>query len=100
MARVEGDSAGDDIRSYAATEEVRHIEVKTTRGTAATAFYATAHEVEFSRLYPDTYRLYRLYEYDDVHRAAQFYVTNGPLKDGFLLEPNEYRMFVKPANEA
>lgn len=74
--------------------------MKTTRGTAATAFYATAHEVEFSRLHPDTYRLYRLYEYNDVHHAARFYVMNGPLGDGFLLEPNEYRVFVKPAPEA
>ena len=66
------------------------------RATAATAFFASAREVEFSRQNPDTYVLHRLYEYDDARDAAQFYVVDGPLADGFVLEANEYRVFVKP----
>ena len=96
VSQVEGDSAGYDIRSFTDQGDVRHIEVKTTRGTAATAFFASAREVEFSRQNPDTYVLHRLYEYDDARDAAQFYVVDGPLADGFVLEANEYRVFVKP----
>jgi hypothetical protein len=89
---VEGDSAGYDIRSFTVEGELRHIEVKATRGRNTTAFFVTANEVAFSSRHPDTYRLYRLFEFHPELGSAKYYVIEGSLEEQFELEPTEFRV--------
>jgi hypothetical protein len=89
---VEGDSAGYDIRSFSPEGEPRHIEVKTTRGRRTTAFYVSANEVAFSGRHPETYRLYRLFEFDPDQQSANYYVVAGSIEQHFTLEPTEFRV--------
>lgn len=87
---LEGDGAGYDIQSYTESGNIKHIEVKTTRGSAETYFYITSNEVTFSREHPDTYYLYRVYSYGDGD-IAKMYIWQGIIEDGFRLEPTQYR---------
>jgi hypothetical protein len=87
VARVEGDAAGYDVRSYSLEGEVRHIEVNTTRGPVSRVFFVSANEIEFNRQHPDTYHFYWLYGFDDDLDSARYYVERGALTEEFALEP-------------
>ena len=100
VARVEGDAAGYDVRSYSLEGEVRHIEVKTTRGPGSRAFFVSANEIEFSKQHPDTYHLYRLYDFDADRASARYYVARGTLAEEFALEPTEWRASIKPSGSS
>jgi hypothetical protein len=84
----QGDGAGYDIASFEEDGCPRLIEVKTTNGAAATSFLVAANEVEVSRANPDTYWLYRVY---DFAKEPRIYCVKGPLDDGWTLEPAVYR---------
>jgi len=88
---IEGDGAGYDIRSYEPDGSTRHIEVKTTRGPAANAFFVTPNEIDFSRANVGTYVLLRVYEYDDPTNSAMYYEVPGALDKAFDLAPSEFR---------
>ena len=88
----EGDSAGYDVRSFEEDGRQLHIEVKTTRGAAGAGFFVSANELEFSRSHPDSYRLMRLFEFDDESHSANCFIHNGSLEDRFELEPIQYRV--------
>lgn len=88
---VEGDAAGYDIRSYDVSGQVIYIEVKTTRGPGNTDFFMTSNEVAFSERHPDSYVLYRLYEFDPNSSSGFVYVHRGPLGATHQLLPTQYR---------
>ena len=89
-ARDVGDGAGYDVASFNADGMVRLIEVKTTNGDAATAFFVTANEVRVSAARPGEYWLYRVYDFAKPTRAM--YRLQGALDGGALaLEPVAYR---------
>ncbi|MFC7739432.1 DUF3883 domain-containing protein [Roseomonas sp. GCM10028921] len=88
VADEQGDGAGYDIASFSVDGSQRLIEVKTTNGSASTSFLITANEVEVSRANPDTYWLYRIY---DFAKEPRIYCEKGPLDDGWDLEPAVYR---------
>lgn len=96
VAKVEGDSAGYDIRSYRPDGTTRHIEVKTTAGPRANAFYISPNEVDFSAKHPDTYVLIRIYGYDMPTDSAKYYEVAGPIEASFALQPSEYRARLLP----
>ena len=48
VAEIEGDGAGYDVLSFAEDGTVKYIEVKTTRGSAETAFFLSANELAFA----------------------------------------------------
>jgi len=85
-----GDEKGYDILSFnpANGAEIR-IEVKTTRGAAASPFYLTRREVRCSEQHPGSYYLYRVYRFGQ--HPPLFYRIRGRLRDNFGLEPTEYR---------
>jgi Domain of unknown function (DUF3883) len=91
IAKVEGDGAGYDVKSFTPDEEVKYIEVKTTSGSADTSFHISSNELEFSKSHSQHYYLYRVYEYDRVDNCGKFYVKVGNLEDSFNLEPSQYR---------
>jgi hypothetical protein len=98
VAALEGDGAGYDVASFALDGAPRYIEVKTTRGPAGTAFYMTAHELEYARNHAGRYSLYRLYEYDSQTGYAKFYVLDDKIEDGLIATPVQYRMSIRPAD--
>ncbi|MEX5271498.1 DUF3427 domain-containing protein [Kocuria sabuli] len=99
VARVEGDSAGYDIRSFNADGTDRHIEVKTTTGPSTNAFYITPNEIKFSEDHPISYVLMRLYAYSQDANGAKFYEQHGPIGRYFDLTPTEYRARVAHRDE-
>ena len=92
---VEGDGAGHDIRSYDSDGNPLFIEVKTTKGSAATPFYISPNELAFSAQQPDNYRLYRLYEFDHESRVAKVFVIKGDLTASISLVPTQYKAVLK-----
>ena len=60
VAKLEGDGAGYDVLSFDLDGNEKHLEAKTTTGPSCTPFYMTRNELEFSRLKPSRYFVYRL----------------------------------------
>jgi hypothetical protein len=89
---VEGDSAGYDIRSFDLDGSIRHIEVKTTRGSGQTEFFVSANELAFSRFNPTSYLLYRLYEFDPATSSSMVYVESGEIEQAHEIAPTSYRV--------
>ncbi|WP_175846319.1 DUF3427 domain-containing protein [Burkholderia arboris] len=88
---VEGDGAGYDIRSFLPDGRDRYIEVKTTQGDAHTAFYISPNELAFSVKHPETYALYRLYQFNRITQSAQAFVLEGDLTAQLSLSPMAYK---------
>ena len=95
-AVVEGDGAGYDIHSYTEEGHPLYIEVKTTRGTAATDFFMSANERAFVDAHAANYVLYRLYDWDDEAQSARAFLLPG---EGFSTAvdaiPTQFRMHVR-----
>ena len=92
VSQVEGDSAGYDIRSFEVDGREIHLEVKTTRGSATAGFFLSANELAFSRANPGSYRLMRLFGYQESPPAAEYFILEGPLDGHYELEPVQYRL--------
>ena len=98
VAAIEGEYAGYDIESYTPEGTVKYIEVKTTRGSADTAFYLKNHELAFAQRHQEHYCLYRVYEYDEGLNAGKLYVLRGDMQHRVQITPTGYRVvLVKPA---
>jgi hypothetical protein len=91
VSQVEGDSAGYDVRSYEPDGRPRFIEVKTTRGGAATNFFISPNEVAFSARNQESYVLFRLYELDNESGSAKAYLITGNVATQLTLEPSAFR---------
>ena len=87
-ADVRGDGAGYDIASWNGDGSPRLIEVKTTGLGKQFPFMVTANEVRVSERHPESYHLYRVYEFA---RAPRAYVLPGSLRDRCRLEPTQFR---------
>lgn len=92
VSQVDGDGAGYDIRSYDEGGAERWIEVKTTRGGNRTPFYLTRNENEVAKERPDTFRLYRLYDYS---QRPKLFTLTPPLEAILQLEPLTFRASLK-----
>lgn len=87
-ADVRGDGAGYDIASFNADGSPRLIEVKTTGLGKQFPFLVTANEVRVSERHPESYHLYRVFEFS---RAPRAYVLPGSLRERCRLEPTQFR---------
>ena len=67
-----------DISSFSLDGQRKYIEVKTTGGDAATDLFISANELEFSRVHPTEYCLYRVFEYDISRNSGKLFVHPGP----------------------
>ena len=76
VAKDQGDGAGYDVKSFSDDGSPLYIEVKTTKGNKHSDFYISANERLFSQEHPDSFRLYRLYEFDKVSESAKIYMLN------------------------
>jgi len=91
VSEVEGDGAGHDVRSYDADGNPRFIEVKTTKGPALTPFFISPNELAFSIKHPESYLLYRVYEFNPETRSAKVFVLKGDLSTRINLIPTQYK---------
>jgi hypothetical protein len=91
VAKIEGDGAGYDIRSFTPEGEDKFIEVKTTRGGAQTAFYVSANEVRFGTDHAHNFYLYRVFDFDEVAKCGKVFVQRGDLNDSFSLRAVQFR---------
>jgi hypothetical protein len=89
------DGEGYDIFSRSENGRAKHIEVKTTNGNEDTPFQISINEVAFSKLNPDSYHLYRLFNVVKETRVAEFHQYSGNLRDNFLLEEIEFNAYRK-----
>jgi len=91
IAKVEGDGAGYDIRSFTAEGEEKFIEVKTTKAGASTPFYVSLHEVQFAADHTDKYYLYRIFDFDETNVSGKVFIQRGQLPESFLLTPIQFK---------
>lgn len=92
VAKIEGDGAGYDIKSYTLEGEEKFIEVKTTRGDKATAFYFSSNESRFAAEHANRYYLYRIFEFDQATSSGKVFVHNGDLQASFALVPIQFKV--------
>jgi len=97
VAKIEGDGAGYDIKSYTVDGNEKFIEVKTTRGAKDTAFYLSSNEARFAADHADRYYLYRIFEFDLATSSGKVFVHVGDLQSSFSILPIQFK--VSPAFE-
>ena len=88
VSDTQGDGAGYDIRSFDDDGAEMFIEVKTTKGPEATAFYITANELRCSQERGPSYRLYRIFDFKKA--APKLYRLTGPVAERLDLEVKVY----------
>jgi hypothetical protein len=90
-----GDGLGYDIISYDLLGNEKKIEVKTTRSDINRPFYLTRNELEVSSQNPDSYYLYRLFDFDSKLNRGKYYVVSGDLTSTLNLDAILYLAFPK-----
>jgi hypothetical protein len=85
IAKSEGDGLGYDILSFTGDGEEKFIEVKTTKGDFYSTFYITRNELEWSKLHPSKYYLYRLFNFKDSLSTADLTIIKGDLSSIYLM---------------
>jgi uncharacterized protein DUF3883 len=71
-----GDGAGYDILSYNEDGSELHIEVKTTLSNSSRAFYISENELEFAKQHEESFRLYRVCNFDMERNSAELFILN------------------------
>lgn len=91
-----GDGLGYDIKSYYPDGRVKYIEVKSTTQSANADFYISLNEVEFARLHPHDYVIYRVYQLRESNKSkAQFYKIPSTVlikSDVYNMEPVNFKV--------
>jgi hypothetical protein len=87
-SKVQGDGTGFDIRSFECDGSDRYIEVKTTSFGDRTPFFVSSTELAFGKSHPDSYRIYRLF---DFRKAPRMFELVGPLDEHCLLDATTYK---------
>jgi hypothetical protein len=90
-AKVEGDGAGFDIRSFFLDGRHKFIEVKTTTGPKDTDFIISANEIAFSVAHPEDFELCRVFGYERRTNRARFYSISGDITKFLWLTATQYR---------
>jgi hypothetical protein len=88
VAQTRGDGLGYDILSFEADGRERLIEVKTTRYSELTPFFATRNEVEVSDRNPTEYHLYRVFAFE---RDPKLFILPGSLRMTVVLDAMTFR---------
>jgi Domain of unknown function (DUF3883) len=92
VAEIEGDGAGYDVLSFTEDGTVKYIEVKTTRGSAETAFFLSANELAFARQHSAYYCVYRVYGYQSQTHSGKCYIIAGNPELWCEVTPTQYRL--------
>lgn len=93
VSQTQGDGLGYDIHSFDVIAGVvydRYIEVKTTTGGIDKPFDVSLNEVEFSVENPDSFVLFRIFEFSTRSNNIRFYKVLGSIRDNFQLEATNF----------
>ena len=93
VAETQGDGLGYDIHSFDVVDDRvvdRYIEVKTTTGAINKPFDVTLNEMEFSSENPESFVLFRIFEFSLRSNNIHFYKVLGSLADHFCLSATNY----------
>lgn len=99
VAREEGDGAGYDVFSLTVDGQEKYIEVKTTRGPAASSFFITSNELKASERLDSDFYVYRVHEYDNHTRSGKYFVLRGNMYHVLNLTPTGYRADLQSSGE-
>lgn len=88
VAETQGDGLGYDVLSFETDGRKRYIEVKTTAHDAATPFFVSLNELEFSREQSERFRLYRLFHF---RTAPKFFELSGLIEQHCYLDTATYK---------
>lgn len=89
------DGEGYDVFSFDEFGNEKYIEVKTTTGNQYASFFLTDHEVDFMRLNPNRYCIYRVYHYDDENNFGEFFELTGNIESQLLMKPKQFKVLIK-----
>jgi hypothetical protein len=92
VAKEQGDGAGYDIKSFSEDGSPLFIEVKTTEGSKHSNFFMSAKERLFAQEYPEKFRLYRLYEFNEESESAELYILDTKGLEMLDFSPVSYRV--------
>jgi len=95
VARTKGDGLGYDIRSYNEQGKEIYIEVKTTRQGKKTPFFITKNERACSEDFPEKFRLYRLYNFNEKKGQADVLTLKGAMTK-LCVDSVKYRVVLNP----
>jgi Domain of unknown function (DUF3883) len=84
---TKGDGLGYDVLSFDADGKERLIEVKTTAFGREAPFYVTRTELDLSKAEPESFRLYRLFEF---RRKPRMFELAGTVTSHCALDPVSY----------
>lgn len=87
VSKTRGDGLGFDILSFEENGRERFVEVKTTGFGKETPFYLSRNELEFSKDFPDQFRLCRVFEF---RKSPRMFELCGPVESNCLLDPVNY----------
>jgi hypothetical protein len=88
VAKEDGDGAGYDVLSFDCRGDQQFIEVKTTNGSARTAFFLTHNECNLATERPADWRIYRVHLFA---RDPRIFVIAPPLDGVVKLRPETWR---------
>jgi hypothetical protein len=91
-SQIIGDGTGFDIMSFDLEGTKKFIEVKTTKGGAGTPFYISSSEYQFAHN-KDNYFLYRLYNFDQNRKYADYFILKSDELSQLYKEPISYKVF-------
>jgi len=87
------DGNGYDVLSFDIEGNEKYIEVKTTRGRSLTPFYYTINELLFAKQNPESYSIYRLYNYDEESNTADYYIIDD--LESILMQEMTFKVYLK-----
>lgn len=94
VAKVEGDGAGYDIKSFNVDGAVKYIEVKCTRGNINTDFFMSPREIKFSQINKNNFYLYRVFDLNK-NNDGKFYIVQGDVTETFTTQPTAFKLSKK-----
>ncbi|MFN0156760.1 MAG: DUF3883 domain-containing protein, partial [Bacteroidota bacterium] len=89
------DGEGYDILSRYENGADKYIEVKSTTGNEDTPFTISLNEMQFSKINPKSYHLYRLFNLKKETRVAEFHEYPRDVAEHFLFEGIQFSAYRK-----
>jgi len=97
LVEIVKDGRGFDVLSFDENGQEKFIEVKTTTGNEYSAFYLSENEMDFMRLHPNQYCIYRVYNYDSKNNFGKFFELTNNVEDQILYKPVQFKVLIKKA---
>ena len=95
-SKIKGDGTGYDILSYDEDNNLRYIEVKTTKGKLETPFFMSINEYDFYKYHIDNYILARVYNFNkETQKGDVKYYKGSTIETTFDFHTSLYKVTFK-----